>query len=102
MPMLPEASTMKSVLLEASETARAGWLPSPWMEAMAQGVVVATPNRLVEVLTVMTLEPAASWISKALPDEVAILKGSEIIREAYCPPMALRVVVPEASVWKAR
>src|SRR3989338_4735974 len=78
--------------------------PDSATASIAPGVVVPMPSLLVEVLAVSrdATPGVCDWISKALPEVVAILKGSEIIREAYCPPIALRVVVPEASVWKAR
>ena len=50
----------------------------------------------------MTFVPAADSTSNALPEVVAILKGSEIIKDAYCPPIASKVVVPDELVWKAR
>jgi len=74
----------------------------PVTAKVAPGVVVATPSRLVTVLAVNNVSLPGAWISKALPDEVEILKGSEIIKEAYCPPMASMVVVPDELVWKAR
>ena len=74
--------------------------PDSATASIAPGVVVPMPRRLVKVLAVSRDAAPGDSISKALPDEVAILKGSEIRREAYCPPITLRVVVPEASVEK--
>ena|SRR3989338_4427740 len=76
--------------------------PDSATASIVPGVVVPRPRRLVEVLAVSrdATPGVCDWISKALPEVVAILKGSEIIREAYWPPMALMVVVPEASVEK--
>ncbi len=74
----------------------------PATENKAPGVEVPTPILLVAVLAVSRDAMPDAWISNALPEVVAILKGSEMMMEAYCPPITLRVVVPWASVEKAR
>ena len=69
----------------------------------APGVEVAMPTRLDEVSTIKTLLLVVELrTSKAKAEEVEILKGSVNKREAYWPPRASKVVVPEASVEKAR
>src|SRR3990167_3665549 len=94
------------VRVVVSVTARVLWrVAAPSMEVVPpnkvvpptasvnDGVVVAMPKRLVEVLTVMVLVPVADSTSNALPDEVAIRRGSETIKEPYCPPITFKVVV---------
>ena len=70
----------------------------PVTEKMAPGVVVPMPRRLEAVLAVSRDTPLPDWISNALPEEVATRSGSAKRREANCPPIASKVVVPEESV----
>ena len=92
--------------LEAVARPKTDRLPSkreePVTEKIALGVEVPMPTRLLAVLTVKTFSLAVPRTSKAKAEVVAILKGSLNKREAYCPPITSKVVVPELSVEKLR
>ena len=90
--------------LRAPSKVRVDWIKAaPPTDKRAPGVEVPMPRRLALVLAVKRLVvPALSRTSRAKLEVVEILRGSLNKREAYCPPRASRVVVPEASVEKDR